>query len=286
MPDKPSGRSFASGVDITFGGFVHIHGNLWKPVEKDDTESLKVVCKDCVEKIPQKYECPTHGTMFPGETGRAKQLDDESLVLLTDEQIKEAKESKLPDKVFELNFHPRDEVEGSIVNAEGMYVFLPADIASETASILHDLIVKHPEYVFIGMINLKKNDKLFRLEIGMNDQLIFQEIAWFSDVKVMPEPKYDYVPKTYDLADTLVSSLVESFDPEEYTRAARERMAEAIDEASNEPVTANGKAKAPAKPKVSDAEGTLMSALALVATKKKATKKAPAKKAAPVRKAS
>lgn len=272
-----AGRSYASGVQINFG-LVQITGNLYKPVETNDTEKLRVVCPDDHQKVVQMYECPDHGSMLPANTARAKELDDGTLVPMTEQQVKAAKESQLPEKLFEMRVHERAEIGPSLVNGEGCYVFLPGDVSSTSYGILRDLITNHPEFVFIGMINLKKNDKLFRLQVGMNDQLVFQEVVWFSDVKTMPETDAEYVPKLYGMAENLVTSLLEPFDPADYSRAARERMAAAIAEASGTPQ--DGTRKPAAKPKALDLE--LMLSTALEATK---GKKAPAKKAAGARKA-
>lgn len=270
-------RSVAA-VAISFG-LVNFTGKLYKPAVKNDDESLKMVCPTCVSPMTQQYACPNgHPSLLPAEVARAKKMDDDTLVLLTTEQIEKAKESKLPKGEFEIHIHPLEEMVHLLVPSNLTYVFTPTG-NPVSFGLLLDLIVAHPELVFVGMMNLR-SDKLMRLLPGMNGQLLVQELEWPSDMKEFPIPEYEYPDKLREQGESLIASLVEPFDAENYTKEQREAMIAAVAEA-------NGGAPAPAKKpakRADDLADALAASLAAT-TKKPARKKAPAKKA-PVKKAS
>lgn len=274
-------RSVAN-LAISFG-LVNFTGKLYKPAVKNDDESLKLVCPVCVSPMTQEYTCPNgHPNLLPAETGRAKKMDDDTLVLLTPEQIEKAKESKLSKGELEIHIHPMEEIADVLVGSNLTYVFTPTGNPMSMGLLL-DIITAHPELAFIGMLNLR-SDKLMRLLPGMNGQLLVQEVEWPGDVKEFETPEYEYPDKLRDQAETLIASLVEPFDPADYTKESREAMLAAVAEA-NSGVPAP--AKKPAK-KADDLADALAASLA--ATAKKPAKKAPVKKAVakktPVKKAS
>lgn len=276
---KVSGRSAVSGLAINFG-LVTITGNCYKPIDVDKTTSLKVVCPECTTPLTQKYHCENgHGPYLPADTAKAKEMDDKSLVPMTPEQVAEAKGSTLVERKFELRIHPREEVEAKLVNGEASYVFYPQSSSEMSFAILRDLIEAHPEYVFLGMTVLRQGggDKLMRLELGMNGQLLMQEVAWFTDVKEFPAATFDYTPKMYALAENLIESLVEEFDPTEYEPAARARMAKAIADASNGTVTVSAATKVTAS--ATSLEDMLEAALSAAKPKKKPAAKRQTRKA-------
>lgn len=260
-------------------GLVNFTGKLYKPGETNTDEKLKTVCPQCVTPMTQEYKCANgHPSLLPAETGKAKQMEDGTLVLLTQEQIEKAKESKLAKGEMEIRIHPLEEVEHLLVPSNLTYVFTPTGNPA-TYGLLLDLIVAHPELVFVGMLNLR-SDKLMRLLPGMNGQLLVQEVEWPNDVKEFPTPQYEYPEKLRAQGDTLVMSLVEPFDADAYTKASREAMIAAVEEA-------NGGAAVPAKVPVKKAEdlADVLAASLVAAKAKKPAKKAPAKKT-PVKKAS
>lgn len=232
MPKQPSHRAYVSDVTIALGP-MEVVGDLIPPKESGSAkaEAFVSVCPVCNEphKAKQSYICTedeTHGPFTIGELDKAKD-DGGELIRVTAQEVKGAKESELPEKQLELAVHRLHDVETSVLESGTSYVFRPKG-SSKFYGILLDLLAKRDDFVLMGRVSLRGIDKLVRIERGLNNQLILCELVWPEDLKAFEAPEYEYKPSLLETAEKLLEGSVTDFEPDDYKREARERIAELI----------------------------------------------------------
>ena len=146
--------------------------------------------------------------------------------------VKEARASVLPDKELELQVHNRAEVEAATFPKGNAYVFVPKG-KSVLPPILLELLKKRRDLCLIAKTNLRKADHLVMVDVELNDQLVIREMMWPEDMKHFPQVETEKIDKkNLTMAETLLEASVEPFDPKEYAKDSRARVAEIVDAAA------------------------------------------------------
>lgn len=223
-------RAAVSGLTISIGGLLNITGNLIKPtvVNAGKAEVLTSVCPHCEQphKVKQYYQCtqdPTHSGFTIGECHKAKQ-DNDLLIKVSDEDVKAAKESDLPKKRIDVNIHRRSDVEAHVIPDGNSYVFVPDNPKEMLYGVVLDYLKQNPDYVLLGMVNIRA-DKCVSINLGLNSQLVVQEIAWPEDLREFETPEYETSGAASETAASIMEKLVSDFDATEYRKKSRERIA-------------------------------------------------------------
>lgn len=225
---KVKHRSHVSGFSIAFGP-IEIVGDLLttKIVNADKEEKLRMVCSLCSEPhgVSQFYQCPNDVThvLAPADCGRAKEDEDGNLIALTDEQVKQAKASAYPARQLHVHVHQYEEVKDYLVTDGSAYIFRPT--AGSSYGVMLDILKTRADLVFMGVTNIRDNDYLMRVTVGMNGQLMLESLVWPGDLKAVDAPAYEYEPKWFQMAEQFLTAIVEPFDADGYKKEARERMA-------------------------------------------------------------
>lgn len=214
-------------------GFIGITVDLIAPKEtgSGDAEKFRLVCPECSEATPvsQGYSCPEgHGPFLPSKCGHAKELEDKSLVKVTDEEYQEAQKTDLEKNVLYLTAHHKGEVQDLTLPSGTSYVTRPAAtvINLKAYSALIRIIKEHPELTFMGVCNIRNTEKLMRLDIGLNDQLLMFELAWPGDLR-QHDPQA--IPVDDSLVDQAMKGIeVTTFDEKKYVKSTRAKVAELV----------------------------------------------------------
>lgn len=263
---SPSHRAYVSGLVVALGP-MEFAGDLIPPrvVNAGKEEKFTSICPVHEEAVPvkQQYICPedaAHGPFSIGECDKAQERDGHYVRVSAQEAV-DARKSVLPEKSLDLNVHRASDVEASVLEAGTSYVFRPAG-PSKFYGLLLDILAARPDLVFMGECNLRGTDKLVKLERGLNNQLILTELIWPEDLKDFETPVYEYKPSLLDTATVLAEKTVTDFDPEEYHREARDRIAELLEAKKDGKAAPAPKTKAKVKDDDDNLEALLQAAIA------------------------
>jgi non-homologous end joining protein Ku len=258
MPDEKvkSDRAHMSKVTLAIGPMSQ-QGNLYTVLKTNagEEEKTHMTCPDCdspVEFLQQQYRCQdddTHGPFLPAECSKGKKVPQadgsEKIVKVDADAIKAAKESLRESGEFDLTVHSRADVEAHTFPRGNCYVFTPTG-KGILYGMLVELLKKRTDIALIAKTNMRKTDHLVQVELGMNNQLVIREIVWPEDAKEFAPVQYEKPSaKNMTMAEMLIDSAIEDFDPADYVKEDRARVAEAIEEAAS-----GTPAKKPSKRKV------------------------------------
>lgn len=264
------GPSTAVGNFILSLGAMEVNGKLLytKVKNADKDEKFTSLCPECesTDGVKQYYEgigCG-HGPFTMKDLAKGKEQDDGTIVRLTADEVKQARTSLLPENIVELNVHRAEDVAGKVMAGDNRYIFTPNG-SSKLFGLLIDLIEKRPDLVFMGLTNIRKIDKLVRISVDLNRQLVVTELLWPEHLAEFETPSVDYKAALLDQAEMLAENSVAEFDLKEYSKASRERIAELLASKTGATPTAKPKKK-PVKNDDDDLADALAAAIA--ATKK------------------
>lgn len=285
MPDtkeKPvkSERAHMSKVTLAIGPMSQ-QGNLYTVLKTNagEEEKTHMTCPDCdgpTEFLEQRYQCKdddTHGPFLPAECSKGKKVPQadgtEKIVKVDPAAVKAAKESVREVGEFDLMVHKRSDVEAHTFPRGNCYVFVPTG-KGVLYGMLVELLKKRTDIALIAPTNMRKTDHLIQVELGMNNQLVIREIVWPEDAKEFAPVQYKKPSvKNMTMAEQLIDGAMEDFDPANYVKEDRVRVAEMIEEAANgTPV------KKPSKRKVKAEADEDLTALLVAALEAQKTKKA------------
>lgn len=176
--------------------------------------------------------------------------------LVADNAVEEAKESKLPQNIFNLTAHDKDEVDRFIFPSTNQaYIFKPIVKNSKGKEIKDpvniqwydfvNILLRDSDIALLGMCNLQNHEGLFRLGIYQ---------GWITVQKQLhPEELNQYEQYTPDLDYVVREKAVEvsrkaarSFDAEAYVNQVAERLA-AIKPGQTGPLTGEPVAPIPTR---------------------------------------
>lgn len=262
-------RAYSSGVTIRLG-LVTMSGDLLTLTQPNSSkkDGSRMVCPQCrtARPVTQRYVCEhndKHGPFRPDEVDRA--LTDPTsgeLQKVDTLALDEAKKSVLPDKDIDIQVHRREDVTECTYPSGHAYLFRP-NHADGMYSILLDYIPQHPELIFVAKTAIKRSDKFVQLDVGLNGHMLVRELIWPEDMKVFDAFRGTYKDKEMQLAENLIDESTDDFDPEEYRKDSRARIAELAEA----PAPKAGKKKATKKDEDATVS-TLEAALANVKKKK------------------
>lgn len=232
MAAQIKARAYQKDVTISMG-LMQVSGDLLTPKNTSDVEKFVSICPDCaaggaVNKVRQEYECISGHRHTQGELAKAKEDEGGMLIAVSQDQINSAKKSELEKNVLELNVHLRDQVKDSTLGGGVSYVFRPSN-SGHLYPILVKTLKEHPEYTFIGMMNLRDADKLFQVTLGLNDQLVFQELVWPEDLKAFDTPTAEVKESLQKTAEQFIAGSVSEFVPGEYVKGSRKRLTDLVE---------------------------------------------------------
>lgn len=266
MPSKADNdwaKSFASTFTLSLG-LMNVVGTLYPPKKSNSgkEEKFKLACPECetATGVKQSYNCEHgHGPFANGDCGHMKELDDGTLVRVSTSELEAARTSDLNPNSLNLTVHKRDEMAGQLVRTGNSYVFRVEPPMGLPYRVLLDGIKSQPNFVFVGEVNIRKQDKFMEVSVGMNDQLIVSELAWPEDLATFKPDEYDVPPALLAQFVAITEASETEFHAENYRKESRARLA-ALGESGETPV---------AKPK-KDITQDLMSVLEASLTAAKA----------------
>lgn len=275
---NPYGRNMA---DVTLElGLISFSGATY--TIKDAGEGAKAevhsVCPTCTTPktfMGARLVCldnPKHGPFEKAEIMYGQQVGDK-IVVLTPEQIDEARTSILPAAVLQLQVHERADVEAHTFPAGNAYVFVPKG-PSMPYGLLITLLKERRDLCLIAKTNLRKKDHLMMVDVELNGQLVLREMMWPEDMKSFDTPVVDVDEKTLNLGTTLLESMVTPFDPAEYRTDSRARISELVATAAGAKKTRGKKAPAAASQPADNLLSLLEAAVAARPKKTTRTRKA------------
>ncbi len=264
-------RAYASGVSINFLGLVNLVVDVIPARKADKSTQFKVICPDCKEPhiLSQRYLCEDdkHGPFALNETARAKEING-VLMAMTQDEIAAVKAAQLEANDLTVSVFSAEEVEESTRPSGSSYRLRPK-MALSTYAMLVALIADTSK-AFIGELNLRDNQKMFRIE-AWKGQLVLQELIRPDELAApdsIPATKYD--TKNLKMLKELAESNIEQFDPEQFRNTVRERAAELDAQKINE---TPGTKKAAKKVKPVKDDDSALAALLEGALKNSASKK-------------
>lgn len=228
MSQKP----YVSEVTLALGP-MEVVGGVYPPAVTNASkeERLVLVCPGCEDthKVEQFYQCPDVADHIfkMGELDKAKDVDGE-LVRVSAEEAAAARESELPKNVLDIRIHTAEEIKGKTLPSGSTYVYRPKS-GAKFYGVLIDLIQKRPDLVFMGHMNLRGKDKFMKVDVALNGQLVLEEMMWPEDVDFYAPPEADYKESLLDIAEQMVDQQVTPFDPDEYVKASKQRIAALVE---------------------------------------------------------
>lgn len=269
-------RAYIGNVTLSIG-MVSTLGNLFTVTRTNagKEEAFKTVCPECAsptEFLSQKYVCnenAKHGPFVLDEV-RYGRMDGDKLVVTDTQKVKDARTSVLPEKALELQVHLREEVAGRTFPKGNVYVFRPTG-KSPFYGILVDLLQKRPDIILLAKTNMRKVDHLVQVDLEFG-QLVVREMIWPADTKEFgPVEMTPASSKLVAQAEMLIDASIEPFDPAEYAKDSRARIAAVIEEASGSAPKGTSKKKAQKLEETDMAELLAQSIAAKKTTRKKAS---------------
>lgn len=145
--------------------------------------------------------------------------------------VADTKKSDLPKDVLNLTVHPKADVDAGLFAADSnAYVFEPDasdPVNLQWHSLMLALLTKDDEHAFIGVCNLRNNEGLFRLVVWRG-RIVVQKMTYPADLHdhgaLEDDLMVDLDDKTVAKAMKMAASLNESFVPQSYVDATREKL--------------------------------------------------------------
>jgi non-homologous end joining protein Ku len=279
-PAAPRQRAYASDVSLSFFGVMNIIVDL-VPAKKSGAVSFTIICPDCDEahRLDQRYICGTdasHGDGIDpnlpgyasGTSGRGKEVNG-TLVRVDEEEISAIKDGQLPLNDLQVTVYPADDVE-RLTRPNGTAYRLRPKGTLPIYKMLVDLTADRSK-AFIGEMNVRGQDKLFRIE-SWNGVLTVTELARPSEVVEAEHVDATYEGKLLAMATQLADVQTEDFDPAKFANKVKERAAAWEAQKVAEGLAPDAKPGKPKKVKEATATIDLMAALEASLAKAQAAK--------------
>jgi non-homologous end joining protein Ku len=159
-------------------------------------------------------------------------------VLLTKEELEEARASELPKNVINLTVHDAAEVNTILYPADNGYVFMPNTDDPRNKE-LNDLVAAalqaDPSKALLGICNLRGHEGLFRFSVWRG-HLVFHKQRYPSEIKPHPIAVLDVPLAAVDAVKAGLERRVEPFDPDKFRNNTSERLRAALAKANGTPV--------------------------------------------------
>lgn len=264
----PSGTRGWQSTTLTLVGLIRAPGKLYSIKDSTSSNETKMfmVCPKCkASKLDQLYCCqagcvPEDTDEEAGKAGFKAgsctdrgRMDGDKLIVMSEDEIAEAKGSKLEKGVLDLRRSPAAEVDARTWATGGAWWFEP-----ERQDALYGLFVervKDPAWAFIGTANIA-GDRFVRLR-PHNGGIVVEELLRPSDLRTFEMGSVAYGEKEAKMFDAILEQITEDFDPEAFESdkiaALRELIASKADDsiATVTPITAGKSAKV-AEPDLAD----------------------------------
>jgi len=220
-----------------------------KRTNSDEDEKLRSVCPECPQPdsfLNQKLHCQQgHGPFVQGDVRWGKQTGDGTIVTVDKATLDEARQSVLPEKELELQVHNREEVEKHTFPSGNSYLFRPEGRGAILYGILVDLLEQRRDLCLVAKTNLRNRDHIVMVDSALNGQLIVRFMIWPEDMKTFEESDRVYDQKQFNQALQLLEVSLEPFDPGEYRKDSRARIAQVVDDATGKTPVKRKTAKKP-----------------------------------------
>lgn len=225
-------NAYVSQLEMNFGSATTV-GSLFGIRATDNSGKYKL-CTPDGGRVHQKYQ-DDEGNLFEYDDLARGILDEETntIRVVSDEDIKAAKESKLPDNVINLTAHDKNEIEEFLFPAGTQaYIFKPVikngkKVVEDSVNVqwydFINTILRETDTALIGKCNLRNHEGLFRLGryqgyITLQKQMYPEELnrfdEWTSSLDLPVRNK----------ANELSRRAIKSFEPKQYEDDVKKRL--------------------------------------------------------------
>jgi hypothetical protein len=210
------------------------------PIRLPDRAPKLHYCTPEGQPVKQCYIDVDGKTYFTDQLGRATMDDDGNLVPVNAEAVEAAKTSNLPMNILNLTAHNADEIERHMFPSNNnAYIFEPV-IKNSSNKVIDDpvntqwhdflnVLVRDSDASFIGMCNLRNHEGLFRLS-HYQGYIVIQKMLYPEDLNQYEAIRPELDPVVRDKALSVVRSMVQPFNPDEYKNMVARRVEEATSE--------------------------------------------------------
>lgn len=211
-------------------GLVNVPVKVYSATESHDIRFHQVHAKDG-GRIKYDRVCTECGESVPyAEIDKAFEADDGTRVVLTDEDFEKlpaAEKHEIP----VLQFVPTEQIDPILF--EKSY-YLEPDSSSPKAYALLAATLEHSDRTALVHFTLRQRTRLAALR-NRDGLLVLQTLLWPDEVRAAEFPVLDDVQaptsKELAMAETLVESMSEDFDPDEFTDEYQVELRALIDDA-------------------------------------------------------
>jgi DNA end-binding protein Ku len=219
-------RSMWKGV-ISFG-LVTIPVKLYTATEQRDVSFRQVHAEDG-GRIHFRRVCSVDGEEVPfSDVAKGYELPDGEMVVLTDEDFAHL---PLPTarSIEVLNFSPADQVDPILWNRS--YYVEPEPAGARAYVLLRDALDRSGK-VAVTKVALRQRESLATLR-SRDGLLVLETMLWPDEVRV---PDFTFLDQDIDvraqelrMATSLIDSMTEDFEPDEYHDSYREALQELVE---------------------------------------------------------
>jgi non-homologous end joining protein Ku len=225
-------NAYVSQLTMHFGSATTV-GSLFGIRATDNSGKYKL-CTPEGGRVHQMYQ-DDEGNLYEYDDLARGELDEETntISVVSDEDIKAAKESKLPDNVITLTAHDKNDVEEFLFpSGNQAYIFKP--VIKKGKKVVEDpvnvqwydfinTILRETDTALIGKCNLRNHEGLFRLGryqgyITLQKQMYPEELnrfdEWTSSLELPVRNK----------ANELSRRAIKGFEPKEYEDEVKKRL--------------------------------------------------------------
>lgn len=238
MPRNTGPRSYVSEFQVRVGP-INALGKLVKLTKSASTSNadvekfVSVTPTDPPQPVKQRYVVdPDNPTELwtSGELHKARELEDGTLVRVSDDDVKEARKSKLPLNVFQATVHPIEDVEQGTYPGDNAYAFVPRQEDEYFAALV--ALVRDSGKAFIAQTNVRNFESLYRLVVW-NDMIVLQKLLYPEDLNEFAPTTVEAPEAITQAAEGMLERIVQEFDPADYRSASRERLAALVEAIEN-----------------------------------------------------
>jgi non-homologous end joining protein Ku len=269
-----------SNLTISILGLLNTSGGLYQVRDSSNSRETKLsmVCPSCHNSLlNQVYQCQAGckpDANVPGKSpdgwtvrevgGDRVRVEGKNLIPVSAAEIEAAKAGTLAKGELEISVHPAAEVEAHTYPAGNTYCFVPSK-ADDVYTLLLEAVTDQTK-AFIGIINMRDTEKLYRLQayegtLRVVELLRPEETAQFAPVAT---PTVD--AKKRATFSQIVSTLEDAFDPDTYESDRLPRLKALLASKSGNATAAVAAIKK-ATPKIDALEAALAAAKAAKAAK-------------------
>jgi DNA end-binding protein Ku len=247
-------RAIWSGV-ISFG-MVTVPVKLFSATEEKRVAFHQVHAADG-GRVRQKRVCEVDGEEVPfSDMAKGLELPDGDVVVLTDEDF-EALPQAIAKTISVEAFVPEEQID-PIMYAKSYYL-APDKLGARPYALLRDAMAASGRIAVVRFA-MRERESLAALRVR-DDVLVLETMLWADEIR---EPAFDFLdskvePKTAELkmAELLIDSLSQDFDPQEFHDNYRQALQEVIDAKAEGREVVTPPAPAETEGKVIDLMGAL-----------------------------